>query len=209
MMIEDRLSAAMDACREALAPSPDFFARLEERARRVDRWRRVRLVVASIAAAALIGAGAVALVDHRDRSADVSSTRRDFVTQANGVCARAVQQVQAGSPSLPASTEEFAAAARRTSIIDQTAIGALRSLKPPAAAIATVRAMLTQLDLALGAAKVYGAVKYAKGGPTSSTPQSMAALAAASNAIADAAGLAHEYGVDRCADMIYTALYAL
>jgi hypothetical protein len=206
MMIEDRLSAAMEACKRAVVPSPDFFGRMEEHARRLDRARRLRLIVASTAIAAVVVTGVVVLSGLRNHSADAASARRSYVTQANDVCARAVQQLQAGNPPLTASYDEFAAAAQRTSLIDQGAIAALRSLKPPSPDTSTVRAMLTQFDLALGATKVFDAVKYAKNGPTSSTPQSMAALAAASNAVADAARLAHEYAVDRCADMIQTTL---
>ena len=104
------------------------------------------------------------------------------------------------------SQEQLVANAERTSVIDQTAVGQLRALKPPPADTAAIEAMVTHLDLALGASQVSHAVKFAQSSPTSPTAQSMAALAVASNAIADAARLARNYGVDRCAEMIYTAV---
>ena len=201
MITEERLRDAMAACRDGVVPSPGFDD-LGRRARRTERQRRVRAVLAAAAAVAVVGA-TVAVVERGEPTTTASArVKQEFVTSANQICDRAIQQIKADAPPGLPTLQQIDVAAQRASATDQTAIAALHALQPPPSDRATVEAMLTEFDKSLGASLVVIAVQDAVNGDTNAAAFD-AALTTASKQIATAAQHASGYGVDRCAAMIY------
>jgi hypothetical protein len=201
MIAEERLRDLMAACREAVAPSPGFDD-LSRRATRKERQRWVRAFVA--AAAAVVVVGATVAVVERGASTTAASARakHEFIAQANQICDRAIQQINADATGSVPTLQKVDVAAQRASATDQAAIAALNALQPPSSDRTTVAAMLAEFDKSLGASLVFIAVQDAVNGDTNS-PAFDAALTSASKQIATAAEHASGYGVDRCAAMRY------
>jgi hypothetical protein len=202
MITEERLRDAMAACRDAVVPSPGFDD-LGRRARRTERQRRVRAVLAAAAAVAVVGA-TVAVAERGGPTTTASAlAKQEFVTSANQICDRAIQQVKAET-SRPGvwTLAQIDVAAQRASVIDLAAIAALRALRPPPSDRTTIEAMLTEFDKAVGASLVVIAVQDAVKGDTNSAAFD-AAMTTTSKQIATAAQHAYGYRVDRCAALIY------
>jgi hypothetical protein len=201
MIAEERLRDLMAACREAAVPSPAFDD-LSRRAKRKERQRWLRAIVAAAAAVVVVGA-TVAVVERGASTTTASAqAKHEFIAQANQICDRAIQQINADATGSVPTLQRVDVAAQRASATDQAAIAALHALQPPSSDRTTVAAMLTEFDKSLGASLVFIAVQDAVNGDTNS-PAFDAALTSASKQIATAAQDASGYGVDRCAAMRY------
>jgi hypothetical protein len=201
MMTEDRLQDAMAACRAAASPSPGFFDRLDERTNRSTQHRRRMRVAMAVAATVAVVAGAVAVGEHqRSTGGAEARLKQQFVVQANEICDRAIQQVNGLRPRVVQTPNEMTRILDRESSIDEAAISALGALPTPPSDRATVTAMLSHFDEALGAARVMSAVSVAKPPAGADT-----VLAALSEQIGRASKDALDYGLNRCAQLSYPA----
>jgi hypothetical protein len=204
MTTEERLQDAMAACRVAIAPSPDFFDRLEERAvRRRQGQRRVRVLVAAAAAVTLlVGALAVA-ANQRSATGGAARLKQQFVAQANQICDRATHTVELLGLSRVsgASHDETMRTLSSESSADETAIAELHALPAPASDRATVTAMLGHFDEAMDASLTVVAV--AEVTPNSNSDAFTSAQGAASEKIGRAAKAALDYGIASCAQLIF------
>jgi len=202
MIAEERLRDLMAACREAVVPSPGFDD-LGRRAKRKERQRWVRAIAAAAAAVAV--AGATVAVVERGASTTAASTqaRHEFIAQANQICDRAIGQVEARRAPLlgPVSPDVLARDFAGQTSADEAAIAALHALPPPPSDRVTVTTMLGHFDAAMGASLVVTAVADAIG-DTNSAPYTEA-LGAASQQIGAASKAALDYGLARCAQLIY------
>ena len=204
MTTEQRLQDAMAACRVAITPSPRVFDGLEERGTtRRQRRGRVRLILAAAAAVALV-AGALAMgATRRPATGGAAGVKQEFVAQANQICDRAIHTVEVwGQSRLPgASIDETMRVLDTESSADETAIADLHALPPPARDRATVTAMLGHFDEAMGASLTVVAVVGAT--QDTNSPAYTSAQGAASVQIGAATKAAVDYGVGRCAQLIF------
>ena len=203
MITEQRLQDAMAACRAAISPSPGFFDRLEELGtRRRQRHGRVRLLLAAAAAVALL-AGVLTVAATRRPVAGAARVRQEFIAQANQICDGAIHTVELLGLSRVsgASHDETMRTLSSESSADERAIAELYALPPPAPDRATVTAMLGHFDEAMGASltvvAVYGATQ------DTNSDAFTSAQSAASVQIGAATKAAVDYGVGRCAQLIF------